>query len=196
MTHTDTNKIAFTRVSNDINGNPRYVCHFFNLLTEAEKNDKDVHFKYEAALARAKKLGGKKFHNKQYGGGIAFQSYNIRETERDIIGTVAVDSKIEFLPTWGKIAHEHMDAAILAHFKNRVLPTNYGLHTRTHSFEAIYNILGLAYTSSSSFAMYSICNVELKYDEQYKYQWFAIGLDGKYYAGLWDKDENEKIIVI
>jgi hypothetical protein len=40
--------------------------------------------KYGIALKRAKKIGGKKFHNKQYGGGIAFQSYNIKETEKQI----------------------------------------------------------------------------------------------------------------
>jgi hypothetical protein len=32
---------------------------------------------YEDALAIAKTLGGKKFHNKQYGGGIVFQCYNL-----------------------------------------------------------------------------------------------------------------------
>jgi len=28
--------IEFTRIKNDINGNPRYVCHFLNLLTREE----------------------------------------------------------------------------------------------------------------------------------------------------------------
>ena len=32
---------------------------------------------YEDALAIAKTLGGKKFHNKQYGGGIVFQCYSL-----------------------------------------------------------------------------------------------------------------------
>jgi hypothetical protein len=32
--------------------------------------------KYDLALNRAKKLGGRKFSNKQFGGGIVFQSYN------------------------------------------------------------------------------------------------------------------------
>jgi hypothetical protein len=31
---------------------------------------------YERALYLSRQLGGRKFHNKQYGGGIAFQSYN------------------------------------------------------------------------------------------------------------------------
>jgi hypothetical protein len=86
-------KIEFTRVNNDTNGNPRYVCHFLNLLTTGEKNrdfsdQKDIFCisnKYNYALIRAKKIGGRKFHNKQYGGGIVFQSYNIEETEKAIL---------------------------------------------------------------------------------------------------------------
>jgi len=79
-------QIKFTRINNDTNGNPRYVCHFLNLLTEIEYNNYDISVsdKYNMALQRAKKIGGKKFHNKQYGGGIVFQSYNISETEKDI----------------------------------------------------------------------------------------------------------------
>ena len=71
----------FTRVKNDVNGNPRYVCHFLNLNCPKELNANpwiDVSQKYNLALARAKTLGGRKFHNKQYGGGIVFQSYNLR----------------------------------------------------------------------------------------------------------------------
>ena len=73
----------FTRVKNDINGNPRYVCHFLNLNTPEELNAEpwiDVSEKYNLALDRARKLGGRKFHNKQYGGGIVFGCvFNLRE---------------------------------------------------------------------------------------------------------------------
>jgi hypothetical protein len=55
----------FTRINNDTNGNPRYVIHYLQLADS-----------YERALFLARQLGGRKFHNKQYGGGIAFQSYN------------------------------------------------------------------------------------------------------------------------
>jgi hypothetical protein len=78
------NDIQFTRIDSDVNGNPRYVCHFSNLLKDSENTD-DISFKYATALARAKKIGGKKFHNKQYGGGIVFQSYNIRMLAEEII---------------------------------------------------------------------------------------------------------------
>ncbi len=54
----------FTKIKHDVNGNPRHVCHFLHFSRN-----------YADALAIAKKLGGKKFHNKQYGGGIVFQEY-------------------------------------------------------------------------------------------------------------------------
>ena len=83
------NKIDFTRINNDVNGNPRYVCHFLNLLSEGEQNNTvanlSINGKYLLAIYKAKKIGGKKFNNKQYGGGIVFQSYNIAQTEKDIL---------------------------------------------------------------------------------------------------------------
>lgn len=86
MTTTVANKIEFTRVNNDVNGNPRYVCHFTHLLTDTENRNYDgsISDRYSFAVKRANKIGGRKFHNKQYGGGIVFQSYNIADTERKI----------------------------------------------------------------------------------------------------------------
>lgn len=76
---------SLTKVKNDVNGNPRYVIHFLALLTKAEK---DAGLRYEHAIAKAKKLiGGRKFHNKQYGGGIVFTSYNVRD-ELDVINAM------------------------------------------------------------------------------------------------------------
>lgn len=73
----NTNKLDFTRINNDINGNPRLVVHFFNLLTKEEINSNllTTGIKYDLALMRAKTVGGKKYHNKAYGGGVVFQDY-------------------------------------------------------------------------------------------------------------------------
>ena len=70
-------EIELTRVDCDGNGNPRYVVHFLALNTRQELDDMkgDVGGKYELALKRARTIGGRKFHNKQYGGGIVFQCY-------------------------------------------------------------------------------------------------------------------------
>jgi hypothetical protein len=78
------------KISNDINGNPRLVVHFFELLTEQEQRDIDrahrggeigasINAMYEAALKKAKSIGGKKYHTKHFGGGIVFQAYNGKE---------------------------------------------------------------------------------------------------------------------
>lgn len=66
--------VDFKRVNSDVYGNPRYVCHFLNFAND-----------YDEALRIAKEYGGRKFNNKQYGGGIVFQSYNIDELEEEIL---------------------------------------------------------------------------------------------------------------
>jgi hypothetical protein len=68
-------EITFTRLDNDINGNPRYVCHWTAISPTGH---------YDHALKLAKPLGGKKFHNKQYGGGIVFSTYNLDDLRKSI----------------------------------------------------------------------------------------------------------------
>lgn len=77
--------IDFTRVNNDVNGNPRYVCHYLTFKPANWDNNESGLFQYETALMLAKDLGGRKFHNNQYGGGIVFQSYNLRDTAEKIL---------------------------------------------------------------------------------------------------------------
>lgn len=79
-------KIDFKRVNNDINGNPRYVCHYSSLLKDSTKYG--VIEGYTAAVAVAKKIGGKMYRGKDFGGGIVFQSYNIGSTEASILELV------------------------------------------------------------------------------------------------------------
>ena len=74
----------FTRISNDINGNPRYVIHFLEILNDEERLSIPFNKKYQYAVKKANKIGGKKYDNKSYGGGIVFQSYNIEKTYDDI----------------------------------------------------------------------------------------------------------------
>ena len=86
-------KIEFTKIKHDTNGSPRYVCHWLNLMTDIEllmlANGKVYGRQmYPVAVKRANKIGGRKYHTKGYGGGIVFQSYNIKETERAILEIV------------------------------------------------------------------------------------------------------------
>lgn len=67
----------FTKIKHDVNGNPRYVCHFLHLDVHGYQSNIGLSERYAIAVALANTLGGKKFHNKQYGGGIVFQSYSL-----------------------------------------------------------------------------------------------------------------------
>lgn len=71
--------------------NGKVVVHFLSLLTDDEyyrceetaKSNGDtfsVDTKYRFALNKAKPFGGKKFHNKSFGGGIAFSNEQQLET--------------------------------------------------------------------------------------------------------------------
>lgn len=83
--------MELTRIKNDINGNPRYVVHYLELINQSELNGVDFQgngpkpgFLYDLAVVKAKKIGGKKFHNKQFGCGIVFQSYNTADLIKSI----------------------------------------------------------------------------------------------------------------
>jgi hypothetical protein len=89
-------KDDFTRADNNTNGNPRFVCHFLSFTTPSDLEgymglDK-ISRLYDLALSRAKPLGGRKFHNKQFGGGIVFSTYNLRELCEKINETLAGES--------------------------------------------------------------------------------------------------------
>lgn len=69
---------SLTRIKNDTNGNPRYVMHYTCI---ERPEDVDIFKAYEYSITEFKKIlkGSRKFHNKQYGGGIVFQSYNVND---------------------------------------------------------------------------------------------------------------------
>lgn len=63
------------RIKNDINGNPRHVIHFLALVPKGKMAT------YEQVVKAANKLGGRKFHNKQFGGGVVFTAYECEMPE-------------------------------------------------------------------------------------------------------------------
>lgn len=65
----------FIRVKNDVNGNPRQVCHFFHLDVHGWESNLSLSDRYAIAVKLANSIGGRKYHNKSYGGGIVFQEY-------------------------------------------------------------------------------------------------------------------------
>jgi hypothetical protein len=68
----------------------------------------------------------------------------------------------------------------------------------TSNFKQFADFFGFAYTSSSSYAMYCLCNDELFLDvnQLYKIEFFGMDMGGFVYAICWDKDENELVINI
>lgn len=84
------NSINFHRMNNDVNGNPRYVCHYLDF----KPNNYEGSFSYDEALKDAKSLGGKKFHNKKFGGGVIFQSYNLEGLIEKIL--ISTNKAIEY----------------------------------------------------------------------------------------------------
>lgn len=85
-------ELTWTRVNNDVNGNPRYVVHFLDIMPKKFEGDHNIMTRYDQTVKWANKLGGKKFSNKQYGGGIVFQSYNIVDTEKFILQKLAFEN--------------------------------------------------------------------------------------------------------
>lgn len=87
MTNTQTQTdFELLRVDCDKNGNSRYVVHFLNFITYKDKEDAKIlsnscspynfptHYEYEIAVNKARKIGGKRYTAKHYGGGIVFTS--------------------------------------------------------------------------------------------------------------------------
>ena len=62
-------QISLHRVNNDACGNPRYVVHYLEIADT-----------YSDALALIRKIGGKMYTAKWYGGGLVFSTYNLEQT--------------------------------------------------------------------------------------------------------------------
>jgi hypothetical protein len=75
-----TTNIDWTRINSDVNGNPRYVCHFLD-LEPAPDYTLTLSDRYARVVKAANALGGRRYHNKQFGGGIVFQAYECQLPE-------------------------------------------------------------------------------------------------------------------
>jgi hypothetical protein len=88
--------IQWTRIDNDSNSNPRYVCHMNNLLNKQEQEQANDTTKlcqlYDKATKRANEIGGRKYNFKSYNGGIVFQSFNLNHTEIAIARVVGASN--------------------------------------------------------------------------------------------------------
>lgn len=55
----------FTKIKHDTDGNPRFVTSWLGYGFET----------YQQAIKAANAIGGSKYHNKSFGGGLVFQAY-------------------------------------------------------------------------------------------------------------------------
>lgn len=78
-------KVVFKRIKNDVNGNPRYVCHFFEMDVHGAQSGLGISERYEIAVKLANTIGGRRYHVKNFGGGLVFQSYSLDE----LVGAMA-----------------------------------------------------------------------------------------------------------
>ena len=73
--------LQMVRVNNDVNGNPRHVVHWLGLEPETP-DGLDISARYDRVVRAARAVGGRRFHNRQYGGGVVFQAYACEMPER------------------------------------------------------------------------------------------------------------------
>jgi hypothetical protein len=68
------------KISNDINGNPRWVVGMHWILEEKEGEGLTILERFDLAVKKARKVGGTKYRGRDFGGCIVFQSYDIQAT--------------------------------------------------------------------------------------------------------------------
>jgi len=199
--------IDFTRVNSDVNGNPRFVCHFSEFINEGDRikanHSRSDHFgistQYILALNKARTIGGRKFHNKQYGGGIVFQMYSgDKEMSARIRELKEVNTN--FLKEWSAKDFTKVKRAIWAHFSVSKY-TYIDDHSapakplQVWNYEQLDSLLGLAYTSSGDYAGEWVCNgVYLMAIDTHHCTGSMINEKGQVVASV--EDENENTIFI
>lgn len=107
-----------------------------------------------------------------------------------------------FKKEWSKTDLSTVKKAIVKYLGSRYFESRHSdnkycfLNCRT--FSDFDNVLGTAYTSSSSYAGLFVCNTDLYLDteQKYKLDGFALGNGGFVYAIWSDIDENEIIFPI
>ena len=190
-----------TRITNDVNGNPRYVCHFLSLINkgdeikaDANEHDSGIDTKYNLALYKAHKIGGKKYHNKKYGGGIAFQSYNKADLIKGIKTLKEVNTNFKSELTRKEI--KRLQRAIYTHFcyytyKHQAEHGAPLKPLRPFNFNELNMLFGLAYTSSGDYAGLWVCNGGyVMANKSHHFTGFTMNKDGECIGIVEDEDEN------
>lgn len=118
-----TTDIEITRLNSDRNGNSRWAVHFIDLEPQAIRDQLrgqlTLEQRYERVLRLAREVGGRKYHNKKFGGGVAFQAYEFQVP--DLIKSIHAMQISRWAADqfWADAAHaEAIDKAGFTHMKN------------------------------------------------------------------------------
>ena len=74
VTLSNGHEVTVNQVTNDANGNPRYVIHYLDIANS-----------YSDALNLIRKIGGKMYTAKWYGGGLVFSTYTLEKTLEELL---------------------------------------------------------------------------------------------------------------
>ena len=74
VTLSNGHEVTVNQVTNDANGNPRYVIHYLDIANS-----------YSDALNLIHKIGGKMYTAKWYGGGLVFSTYTLEKTLEELL---------------------------------------------------------------------------------------------------------------
>lgn len=86
--------VTIYRASNSINGRERYVIHFLAVPFRGQKPGED-YFTYHAEHYRnsIEALGGKRFSNRQFGGGVVFSDFfSVKQHVKDTVRNASVEA--------------------------------------------------------------------------------------------------------
>lgn len=79
--------MEITEINSNSKGHPRYVVHWLSCEPEegcdALRSRLTLTERYERVLREARKVGGKRFHCREYGGGVVFVSFNPQQDVLD-----------------------------------------------------------------------------------------------------------------
>jgi len=108
------------------------------------------------------------------------------------------------LTTFSESDFNYLEKAIVTYFKNNThvarLPKRCALpkFTGRSAWNNLLNCLGLAYTSSGSWAGYFVCNLKvcIDADEKWTIGGFGIEVSGRAFAWVQNKEEQEIYLYI
>lgn len=112
-------------------------------------------------------------------------------------------SNLNLLQNWSSADFKNVEKQLTKFLKSRYFETHHSGIGKTpfigcKTFRQYADVLGLAYTSSSSFACYNICNTSLYFDVHHKWkiEFIACDKQGFVYLIMWDNEENEIVFNI